>query len=369
MRLRRTGTHVMALLGIALVGAAADGARANVGVLPIAVGPVEGGRGPELQSALEVELADVLKRRLVKVAPGRSCTASFGEECVLEVMGASKTPLDEVALVGVEGTPSGGYLVDISVRETGEGRRVFHERVVQQPSDGPGVIGAALRRAFEPRAWAGRIVVEGAPADAEVIIDGLRVTGPTVARVGAHDVEVRTADGALHTFQVAVRDGEVSTVPFTLPPTATGPSLLPALFLGGVTVAGTGAAAAFGGLAGWYCCWDSVEVATDDGPVRRNRYEFTTFNARTGGTRADRDPISRDWESGYGTTSQGDVTDSARLAQRALAHADLAADQALMVSYGFVAVVSVAVAVGAGVGAFLAWPSQPDETGDPASAP
>lgn len=358
----------IALLHAALVlGLLASAARADIGLLPIDVAAVDPARGPELRSSLEVEVADVLKRRLVKVAPGQACRESFVAECARELASSTKASLDEVAWLRVLPLDGGGWSVEVSIRETSDGRQVFHDTVAQRPGDGPGVVGASLRRALDPQAWSGRIVVEGVPPDAEVLIDGLRVTGPTALRVGTHQVRVRTVDGAVHPFGAEVTHGDISTVAFRLPQAAPEPTLTPALVLGGVGVVATGAVAAFAGVGYWNCCM--AELADGSGQLD---FEYRLANARTGSLDSNdslQDPRGEGWDTGYGTAQSGGLTRAALLAQSARAHSRFAELQTAIDIYGAAAMVAGAVAVAATVGTFLAWPSAPTENDGEEPAP
>lgn len=353
--------RIASLHAALVLGLLGSSARADIGLLPIDVAAVDPARGPELRSALEVEVADVLKRRLVKVSPGRGCGAGFVEECARELAASTKASLDEVAWLRVAPLDGGGWSVEISVRETSDGRRVFHETVAQRPGDGAGVVGASLRRALDPPAWSGRIVLEGGPPDAEVLIDGLRVTGPTAVRVGTHQVRVRTADGSVHLFDAEVKHGDITTVPFRLPQGSPAPSLTPALVLGGVGVVATGAVAAFAGVGYWNCC--VAELADGSGQLD---YEYRLANARTGSLDSSdslHDPRGEGWDSGYGTAQSGGLTQAALMAQSARAHSRFAELQTAVDIYGAAAVVAGVVAVAATVGTFLAWPAAPSEDG------
>lgn len=356
MRLAR-GNVVVALL----IGLAAESASAEVGVLPIVVASSDAQRGAELRSSLEVEIADVLKRRLVRVVRARACADDFSERCALDIAENTSAALDEVALVAVDDRPGGGFVVDVTVRETGEGKRVFRETVKQAPSDGPGVVGSVLRRAFDPRSWAGRIVVTGAPDGAEVLIDGLRAVGPTAARVGEHRVVVRMPEGADRIFAVKVDQGEVATVPVDLAAPPAGDSPLPAVTLGALGAVATGAAVAFGGLGIWFEV-DMVDVDTDPSATNlQDRQVFLSRYARLGGSGALIDPAGRSWLSGYGITEGDALTPSAQLAIRASAQGDMVADQALRTMYGSIAVGTAVLAVASVVGAMVAWPEEPTE--------
>ncbi|MBI1947938.1 MAG: hypothetical protein HYS27_19770 [Deltaproteobacteria bacterium] len=357
-----------ALVAALVLTSAAPPAFADVGVLPIEVTSGDPQRTADLRSSLEIEIAEVLKRRQVRVNGARSCGDDFSARCAVDVAEATTLPLDEVALVSVEDRTGGGFVVNVTVRETGEGKRVFHQTVRQAPSDGPGVVASALRRAFDPRSWAGRIVVTGAPDDAEVLVDGLRVVGPTAARVGDHRVVVRAPDGAERGFDVEVEQGEVATVHLDAPASAAAPSGLPALVLGGLAAVGVGAAGAFGGLALWYDL-DQTNVAPAGQQANYvDRQEFLARDARLGGAVAKVDPTGNRWLAGYGTAGGEELTQSARLAQRASAHGEMVADRALRDIYTAVAIGSGVVAAASVVGALVAWPEEPTEGGAPSAA-
>ncbi|OGQ12167.1 MAG: hypothetical protein A2138_13355 [Deltaproteobacteria bacterium RBG_16_71_12] len=351
-----------------LVGIGAVPAAAEVGLLPIVVASADQQRGTELRSSLEVEIADVLNRRLVKVTGARTCADEFSEQCALDIATATSAPLDEVALITVDDRPGGGFVVDITVRETGEGKRVFHAKVRQAPSDGPGVVGSALRRAFDPKSWAGRIAVTGAPDDAEVLIDGLRAAGPTTVRVGEHHVVVRTPGGADRVLVAQVEPGEVATVRIDAAASVAGASPLPTIALGVLGAVATGAAVAFGGLELWYEV-DSVNVAEEGEQANLvDRQVSLARDARLGGAVPWVDPSRTGWLSGYGSTVP-DLTRAAQLAQRASAHGEMVADEALRTMYGAVAVGAAVVAVASVAGALVAWPEGPTEDAATATTP
>ncbi len=338
--------------------------------MPIKVASRDTARATELRSALEIEIGDVLKRRLVRVAPTRACSEGFVAKCAIEVRAESGRALDEVAQVAVT-EDRGRFVVDITVREAGEGNLVFHESVRQGPNEGPGVVAAALRRAFDPASWSGRIVVTGVPGDAEVFVDGLRMQGPSVARVGSHVVLVRTANGFDQTIDVRVEPGAVTTVAVDAAPTTAARSPVPALALGGVGFASAGVAAAFAASL-LVMHFESHEVdgaANETVLVDRRAYLARLVRGGKGQESPPRsfDPTGAGWETGYGSVNADDTTASTRLAQIAALHGVMEGDRALgpVDTYGVVAASMVAAV--SFVGCYLAWPTVPDESDDAAA--
>lgn len=350
-----------------LVGLVAGRASAATGLLPVKVTSGDPARTGELRSSLEIEIGDVLKRRLVKVAPPRTCGDSFSERCALDVIAESGVSLDEVALVEVSDR-DGDFVVEVNVRETSEGKLVFRESVRQRPADGPGVVAAVLRRAFDAKAWSGRIVVAGAPAGAEVLVDGLPVTGPSIARAGPHTVVVRTPDGFESIFDVVAEPGAVTTVDVGAPPAVAAGSLLPALALGGLGTAATGVAAVFASALLAVATEVHEVSATGDASYTLDRTQWLAREARLKSASNDLEPTGRGWEVGYGSKTKGTTTPTARLAQVAAVHAVMVGDQAIGTIDTYAAIAAGAVAVASFVGCFLAWPSVPDEGAEGSAA-
>ncbi len=343
-----------------LVGLVAGPALAETGLLPIRVVARDPGRAGELRSSLELELADVLKRRLVKVTMPRTCGEAFTEQCALDVAAETSGSLDEVALVAVA-DQQGGFVVDVKVREVSEGKLVFRESVRQRADDGPGVVAAFVRRAFDAKAWSGRIVVVGAPAEAEVMIDGLPASGPTAARVGPHTVIVRTPDGFDHTFDVHVEPGAVTTVPFEGPSAVAARSTLPSLALGGVGAMAAGVGVAL--VSAMLLVSTEVHTITPEGgtPYELDRRQWLAREARLMSANNYLEPTGNGWEVGYGAKTAGTTTATARLAQVAAVHGVMVGDRAVATIDTVGAIAGGVVAVASFVGCFLAWPAAPDE--------
>jgi hypothetical protein len=339
----------------------AAGARADIGVITTVVegfdAKVTAKRLDDLDDNVEGTLQSARVPLTLKCEPGTYDTPPDAK-CVKDAVNAANRDIDEVAQV---------LLRSAGPNKTEMKLRIFGRDgvVLQQPTEeivdvqAAEVTTAMLRKAFDPSRFSGRASIQGAPGDAELLVDGLRVEGNEVTlRVGPHVLDVVHANGAVETvpFVVELDQTEPVLVPSAPVAAASGGG---APFIVSATTASVGVAAAVGAVILFI-------VANDNAAEWHRRAVGRTFPRNSDDPRCaatecrGANGAQIGWTEGYGPLGDNaQVGQGARFMMVAFSRDnELRWASSREASIGL-AIAGAAALVGGAVATFALWPSDP----------
>ncbi len=360
----------VAALALPLVAGVASPAWADVGVVVKLVGQ---GLDPAAARSVASNIEQAVKTRVVPLGASDACdVADERAPCIEPLVAASpdRKDIDEVAVVVLERRAPGATHMSLRVVRSEDWKKTALKVEGDVPDvDSTNAAKGIVRQVFDPGRYTGRLVVEGAPARAEILVDGLAAEPLAVLSVGKHHVLVVSPDGTAFQQDVVIAYQQHTRLPVpALGDKAAGPRPTWPFFVADAVLAAGVATAVIGALVEEY----SVRANADVG----NNIDAWSLHARdTVGflPKGDQDPAcppspktgacdkGSAWTT-YGPASAGGVSEPAHFAMTAVARQNelswRAGETAAITSI----IVGSSVAVAGGVAAIATFvAAQPDE--------